>query len=88
MRLAVRIGWKHHYYWLEQLSRTGSNPFYSSKQQHYSLSPALKKKMVNSSGNNDDQSPRQYVWFVRYGLTQYPLVEFKGPYDSTFRVAL
>lgn len=25
---------------------------------------------------------RQYVWFVRYGLTEHPLVEDLGPYDS------
>mmetsp|Transcript_30351 Transcript_30351/g.72214 ORF Transcript_30351/g.72214 Transcript_30351/m.72214 type:complete len:250 (-) Transcript_30351:1177-1926(-) len=25
---------------------------------------------------------KQCVYFVRYGLTKYPLVEYKGPYDS------
>ena len=25
---------------------------------------------------------KQYVWFVRYGLTEHPLVEDLGPYDS------
>jgi broad specificity phosphatase PhoE len=25
---------------------------------------------------------KQYVYFVRYGLTKFPLVEDKGPYDS------
>ena len=25
---------------------------------------------------------KQHIYFVRYGLTKYPLVENKGPYDS------
>jgi broad specificity phosphatase PhoE len=26
--------------------------------------------------------PKQHIFFVRYGLTKYPLVEDMGPYDS------
>ena len=25
---------------------------------------------------------KQHVWLVRYGKTEYPLVEYDGPYDS------
>eukprot|EP00553_Chaetoceros_curvisetus_P001090 CAMPEP_0204612558 /NCGR_PEP_ID=MMETSP0717-20131115/636_1 /ASSEMBLY_ACC=CAM_ASM_000666 /TAXON_ID=230516 /ORGANISM="Chaetoceros curvisetus" /LENGTH=243 /DNA_ID=CAMNT_0051624687 /DNA_START=35 /DNA_END=763 /DNA_ORIENTATION=- len=25
---------------------------------------------------------KQYVWLVRYGKTEFPLVEYEGPYDS------
>ena len=27
---------------------------------------------------------KQSIWLVRYGKTEYPLVEFDGPYDSEF----
>lgn len=29
-----------------------------------------------------NNNSRQYVWIVRYGLTEFPLVEFTGPFDS------
>ncbi|VEU39409.1 unnamed protein product [Pseudo-nitzschia multistriata] len=37
---------------------------------------------LNTSPHQDRRRQRQYVWFVRYGLTEHPLVEDLGPYDS------
>lgn len=36
----------------------------------------------NNSGGSSPDNREQYIWIVRYGLTQYPLVEFEGPFDS------
>jgi len=30
----------------------------------------------------NDEGKKQYIWLVRYGLTEYTLVEGVGPYDS------
>ena len=37
-----------------------------------------------ASNTEDTQSPplKQYLWLVRYGLTEHPLVESLGPFDS------
>ena len=29
---------------------------------------------------------KQNIWLVRYGLTEFPLVEYDGPYDSKYEV--
>ncbi|CAB9518163.1 expressed unknown protein [Seminavis robusta] len=37
---------------------------------------------IQNTSNGSDGEERQYVWLVRYGLTEYPLVESVGPFDS------
>ena len=31
---------------------------------------------------------KQYVWLIRYGKTEFPLVENEGPYDSKFNMMI
>lgn len=37
---------------------------------------------MSESEAKRSRKTKQHVYFVRYGLTKYPLVENKGPYDS------
>ena len=34
---------------------------------------------------NNQTSDRQHVWIVRYGMTEFPLLEGVGPYDSKYK---
>ena len=60
---------------------TVTNSYYQSVVTNNNNSCA---SAISSDASNlpADTTMKQHIYFVRYGLTKYPLVENEGPYDS------